>query len=92
MLEILLLAVLFIALLTITAIIETALEYLTEADEIVIVDPKTSKELERIAAKKGSKPHKRFAYDRKNKKGILLESNRMADELKDEEYVTVDVR
>lgn len=86
------LAVLYIALLTVAAIIGSALEYLDEADDILIVDPKASKELERIAAKKGSKPHKRFAYDRKSKKAVLVESNRIADELKNEEFVTVDVR
>lgn len=78
--------------LTIRAIVEIALEYLDEAEEILIVNPKASEELSRIADQNGTKLHKRFAYDRKNKKGVLVESNRIAAELEHEEIITVDVR
>ena len=80
-----------LVILTVTAIIEVAVEYIQDAETIVIVDPATSHELERIAAQKSSKPHKRFAFDRQSGKAVLVASNKIADELKDEDVIEVDV-
>lgn len=81
-----------LAILTIAAIIDAAIEHMQDADSIEIVDPSASYELERIAKQRGSsKRHKRFAYDRKSKKAVLVESNRIADELEDTEHVTIDI-
>jgi hypothetical protein len=82
----------FLAMLTVSAIVEAALECLPNADVIDIVDPQASRELQRIAAQKSSKPHKRFAYDRQSRKAVLVESNKIADELKGEEFMSIDIR
>jgi hypothetical protein len=82
-----------LAVLTVAAIIDVVLEHMEEATSIEIIDPAISEELERIAAEKGStKRHKRFAYDRTSRKAVLVESNRVADELADADHVTIDLR
>lgn len=86
-----LVGIMMFAILTIAAIVETVLDYMPEANVVEIFDPKVSKELERIAAEKGSKAHKRFGYDRNTKKAVLVESNNIADELKGEEYIKIAV-
>jgi hypothetical protein len=83
---------LFLAILSVAAIVEAVLDYFPTAHDLTILDPSVSRELERIAADKGSKPHKRFAYDRSTKKAVLVESNRIADELRGEDMITVAVQ
>lgn len=59
---------------------------------IVIVDPATDAELQRIAESKGSKRHKRFVYNKTTGARKLVESNSIAPELahrsRVEAYVT----
>lgn len=81
-----------LAIITIVAISELISEYWNDLDEALIVAPEASKELEKIARQKGSKKHKRFAYNKDTKEAVLVESNRIDDELKDEDVVTVDIR
>jgi hypothetical protein len=85
-------SLLFLALLTLAAILEVAVDYFPTANQIMIVDPSVSQELERIAAERTTRPHKRFAYDRATRKAVLVESNHIADELKNEDLITVSVR
>ena len=86
-------AVAALATLTIAAIIDVALEYFNEANQVLIVDPKVSEELERIANEKSTgKEYVRYVYDRKSKKAVLVESNNLADELNNAETITVDIR
>lgn len=81
-----------LAVLTIAAIVDVVVEHMADATSIEIIDPSTSDELERIAAQRGStKRHKRFAYDRMSRKAVLVESNRIADELADSDHVTIDL-
>lgn len=81
-----------LAVLTIAAIIDVVVEHMEEAKSIEIVDPAVSAELERIASQRGStKRHKRFAYDRASRKAVLVESNRIAEELEDTDHVTIDL-
>ena len=82
----------FLAMLSVAAIVDVVQEHMSSADSIDIVDPQVSAELERIATQRGSKKHKRFAYDRVSKKAVLVESNRIADELKDADVVTIDMK
>jgi hypothetical protein len=84
-------AALFLAILTVSAIVEAVVDYFPNADTIQIVDPSASRELERIAAQKGSKQHKRFAFDRKTKKTVMVEGNKIAPELRGEEIIDVDI-
>ena len=81
-----------LAALTIAAIVETALESFPNADRIDIYDPAISQELERIASQKSSKPHKRIAYDRQSKRAVVVASNKIADELRGEDRIEIDVR
>jgi hypothetical protein len=81
-----------LAVLTLAAILEVAVDYFPTANQIMIVDPSVSHELERIAAERTTRPHKRFAYDGATKKAVLVESNYIADELKNEDLITVSVR
>jgi hypothetical protein len=48
---------------------------------IVIIDPATDAELERIAASKGSKTYKRFVYNKATGDRKLVESNSISPEL-----------
>lgn len=84
-------AIMALAALSIAAIVEVALEYF-ETDQVLVVDPKTTDELERVAKKHGSRAHKRFVYDRGSKKAVLVESDRIAKEMRDDEVITVDIR
>lgn len=82
-----------LAVLSIGAIVDIAIEHMESAKTIEIIDPGTSAELERIAAQKGStKRHQRFVYDRSSRKAALVESNRIADDLAGADIVTVDIR
>lgn len=91
LLGLLLIGVMALAMLTIAAIIEVALEYF-ETDEVLVIDTKTTAELERVAKMHGSKPHKRFVFDKRSKQAVLVESNHISEEMKNEELITVDIR
>lgn len=84
-------AILALAALSIAAVVEVALEYF-ETDQVLVIDPKTTDELERVARKHGNQAHKRFVYDRETKQAVLVQSNRIAKEMRDDDVITVDVR
>ena len=92
-LEFVLLGLLFgaaiaLAIITVVAIMEIVFEYWNDLDdEVVIVPPEASLELERIAKEKGSKKHKRFVYNPATKEALFIESDSIADELRDEDDV-----
>ncbi|MTJ21145.1 hypothetical protein FJR06_07305 [Dolichospermum sp. UHCC 0352] len=92
-LEFVLLGLLFgaaiaLAIITIVAVMEIVFEYWNDLDdEVVIVPPEASLELERIAKEKGSKKHKRFVYNPATKEALFIESDSIADELRDEDDV-----
>jgi hypothetical protein len=60
-------------------------------DEVLIIAPEASSELEKIAKQKGSKKHKRFVYNKSTKEALLVESNSISNELEDEDVVYVTI-
>ena len=85
-----LVGIMMFAILTIAAIVETVLDYMPEANVVEIFDPKVSKELERIAAEKGSKRHEASATTATPRRPSWWRHN-IADELKGEEYIKIAV-
>lgn len=81
-----------LAIISIAAIMECVFKYWDEIDdEVMIVSPAVSSELEKIAEQKGSKQHKRFAYNKATKNAVLVESDSISDELSSNDVVTVSV-
>lgn len=86
-------AAIALAIISVAAVMECIFEYWDEVDdEVLIVAPEASAELQKIAREKTSKPHKRFVYNPKTKDAVLVESNSISNELEDEDVVTVSVR
>jgi hypothetical protein len=77
--------------LTLNAVIETATEYFIGSRNVVIVDPATSAELERVAAQRGTQRYKRFVYDRSTKQAIMVQSNQLGDDLKNADVIDVNL-
>ncbi|HLO87120.1 MAG TPA: hypothetical protein VK203_19240 [Nostocaceae cyanobacterium] len=86
-------AAVFLAIISVAAIMECVFEYWDEIeDDVLIVAPEASAELQKIAREKASKPYKRFVYNPATKDAVLVESNSISDELRYEDVVTVSVR
>lgn len=86
-------AVIGLVIISIVAVMEIIYDYWNDLDnEVVIIAPEASSELEKIAKNKGSKKHKRFVYNPKTNESVLVESNSISDELKDEDVVTIKIR
>ena len=85
-------AAIALAIITVAAIMECVFEYWDDIDdEVLIVAPEASAELQKIAREKCSKPHKRFVYNKATKESLLVESNSISDELRYEDVGTVAV-
>ncbi|MEL6442139.1 MAG: hypothetical protein AAFQ80_23205 [Cyanobacteria bacterium J06621_8] len=83
-------AAIALAIISVVAVMECIFDYWDEIDdEVLIVAPEASSELAKIAREKGSKQHKRFAYNPATKDAVLLESDSISDELRGEDVVTV---
>jgi hypothetical protein len=86
-------AAIALVIITIATVMEIIFEYWNDIDdEVVMVAPEASPELEKIAKEKGSKKHKRFVYNPATKESLFIESDSIADELKDEDVVTIKIR
>ena len=85
-------AAIAVVIITVVAVMETVFEYWNDLDdEVVIVAAEATPELERIAKQKGSKKHKRFVYNPATKESLLIESDSIEDELRDEDVVYVSI-
>jgi len=81
-----------LAIISIVAVMEIISDYWDDLDdEVLIIAPEASSELEKIAKQKGSKKHKRFAYNPSTKEALLVESNSISDQLEDEDVVYVTI-
>ncbi|MBE9263642.1 hypothetical protein IQ224_16230 [Microcystis sp. LEGE 00066] len=97
-LEIVLLALLLggaaiaLAMISIAAVMEVIYKYWDDLDdEVLIIDPKASSELAKIAKQKGSKKHKRFVYNPVTREALLVESNSISNQLEDEDVVYITI-
>jgi len=85
-------AAIALAVISVAAVMECVFDYWDEVDdEVLIVAPEASAELEKIAREKGSKTYKRFVYNKATKDAVFVESDSISSELEDEEVVTVAV-
>lgn len=85
-------AAIALAIISVVAVMECISEYWDEIeDEVLIVAPEASAELQKIAREKASKSHKRFVYNPATKDAVLIESNSISDEIRYEDVVTVSV-
>jgi hypothetical protein len=81
-----------LAIISIVAVMEIISDYWDDLDdEVIIIAPEASSELEKIARQKGSKKHKRFVYNPSTKEALLVESNSISDQLEDEDVVYVTI-
>lgn len=74
-------AAIILTIITSSVVIECAKEWWGARTNIVVVDPSTSAELERIAARKGSRRHKRFIYNKSIGESKMVESNSISGEV-----------
>jgi hypothetical protein len=74
-------AVIHLVCLTAEAVIEQAREWWGSRTTVIVVDPSTSRELERIAAERGSRRHKRFVYNKSRSECRLVESDTISAEV-----------
>jgi len=74
-------AVIVLAVITASAVIDCARDWWGSGTDVIVVDPSTSSELERIAAENGSKRHKRFVYNKSTGENKLVESDSISGEL-----------
>ncbi|BAG03367.1 MULTISPECIES: hypothetical protein [Microcystis] len=81
-----------LAIISIATVMEIISDYWDDLDdEVLIIAPEASSELEKIAKQKGSKKHKRFVYNTSTKEALLVESNSISNELEDEDVVYVTI-
>jgi hypothetical protein len=74
-------AVICLAVLTVSAVVEQARAWWGARTRLVVIDPAASPELARIAAERGSRPHKRFVYNRDRSETRLVESESISGEI-----------
>jgi hypothetical protein len=81
-----------LAIISIATVMEIISDYWDDLDdEVLIIAPEASSELEKIAKQKGSKKQKRFVYNKSTKEALLVESNSISNELEDEDVVYVTI-
>ena len=70
-----------LAIISIAAIYECVRNWWGSGINVLVVDPSTSAELEKIAASKGTHRHIRFIYNKSTGQRKMVESDSISDEL-----------
>jgi hypothetical protein len=84
-------AVIALICITVVAVIQSVIQYFEDADELLILDPSTSNELEKVAKEYTSKKHVKYIYNRVSNIAVLVESDSIDYDLEDKDAVTINL-